>query len=354
MRLIKEEFEDSKYIFKNYIENHSDEEYIEEIEGLEIEPEKAYEALTPEAKKELQDIGEWAAKFYTGEEEVIDGKYLTPEELENEVGVSPNYEDWGLEDFNYVLTYINGGMDLPELFSEDNYDELMLASNYTEDQMKKHIFESFKNYIKSKGNSPLKENKEELSFEQVKKILKDKHNINLNEKEFENLSNLKENKESNKCALCGKEIIGYGNNGMPLVDGSVCDECNDKVIEARIEEIMKSKEDSSLEEEKKKEQGYFVKYNSGDVEKGTEFFNKNMGTNDSTSEGTVAENLAKDKKSVNIRESLNNYDKESCSTDLLNMYDNCKLTLEDKKQIANYILKEDYKEIEKYLYDKMK
>lgn len=318
------------------------------------------------------------------------------------------------------------------------------------------------------------------------------------------LKKICESIDETKCALCGKDIISYGNNGMPLVDGKVCDDCNEKVIEARIEEIKNRRKNSSLDEcqnfnedynnkykhfiiasndmfedyfegeeglkknidfnefifftnnpnnigldyddwdyivenildydkynisvdilkskvidedgfidtnkllnilksgkikenlEEKKKQGYFVKYNSGDVEKGTEFFNKNMGDNNSTSENAMTEekeekpmsfeeakkylkdkhniDLTKDtykdimslagikdlkeskseKTSINIRESLNNYDKESCSTDLLNMYDSCKLTLEDKQQIVNYILNEDYSELEKYLYNKMK
>ena len=37
-----------------------------------------------------------------------------------------------------------------------------------------------------------------------------------------------------KCALCGKVIEGYGNNGLPLVDGRVCDDCNYQVIIERL------------------------------------------------------------------------------------------------------------------------
>ena len=40
-----------------------------------------------------------------------------------------------------------------------------------------------------------------------------------------------------KCCICGKEISGYGNNPWPLhaKDGQrCCDDCNWKVIEARI------------------------------------------------------------------------------------------------------------------------
>ena len=40
-----------------------------------------------------------------------------------------------------------------------------------------------------------------------------------------------------KCAFCGKEIIGYGNNPSPFINkGEVCDECNSRyVIPARLE-----------------------------------------------------------------------------------------------------------------------
>lgn len=38
-----------------------------------------------------------------------------------------------------------------------------------------------------------------------------------------------------KCILCGKEIIGYGNNAQPLKEGICCDSCNIyKVIPERL------------------------------------------------------------------------------------------------------------------------
>lgn len=38
-----------------------------------------------------------------------------------------------------------------------------------------------------------------------------------------------------KCVLCGKKIVGYGNNAEPLAHGRCCDECNvTKVIPYRI------------------------------------------------------------------------------------------------------------------------
>lgn len=42
-----------------------------------------------------------------------------------------------------------------------------------------------------------------------------------------------------KCSICGKEYEGYGNNALPLAEGLCCDECNIKVLKARIEESKK-------------------------------------------------------------------------------------------------------------------
>lgn len=56
---------------------------------------------------------------------------------------------------------------------------------------------------------------------------------------------LEEAKTSDKCALCGKEILGYGNNGQPLVNGRVCDDCNKEVIKARISNLKESNSESS-------------------------------------------------------------------------------------------------------------
>ena len=83
---------------------------------------------------------------------------------------------------------------------------------------------------------------------------------------------IKEDVENFKCALCKKEIKGYGNNGQPLVNGKVCDQCNKEVIKARLSNLKESKR-------KKKEQGWFVKYNSGNPEQNQAIFNNNMTIN---------------------------------------------------------------------------
>ena len=47
-------------------------------------------------------------------------------------------------------------------------------------------------------------------------------------------------KEKHICCICGCEFEGYGNNPSPLVndeEARCCDECNWKVIEARINQI---------------------------------------------------------------------------------------------------------------------
>ena len=50
-----------------------------------------------------------------------------------------------------------------------------------------------------------------------------------------------------KCELCGNEIQGYGNNGRPLVEGKVCDDCNWKVISERLKQSQARKEKKKAE-----------------------------------------------------------------------------------------------------------
>lgn len=48
-----------------------------------------------------------------------------------------------------------------------------------------------------------------------------------------------------KCCICGKEIIGFGNNPWPVKDsGCCCDKCNSEfVIPARIEMLVRGRAD---------------------------------------------------------------------------------------------------------------
>lgn len=50
-----------------------------------------------------------------------------------------------------------------------------------------------------------------------------------------------------KCAICGNKIHGFGNNGRPLVEGKVCDDCNWKVIAERLNLSQKQKEQKGKE-----------------------------------------------------------------------------------------------------------
>lgn len=45
-----------------------------------------------------------------------------------------------------------------------------------------------------------------------------------------------------ECKLCGNKIQGFGNNGQPLVEGRVCDECNWKVIQERLKQAKLAKD----------------------------------------------------------------------------------------------------------------
>ena len=52
--------------------------------------------------------------------------------------------------------------------------------------------------------------------------------------------------EKHICCICGKEFEGYGNNPYPLVEDEnavCCDECNVKVIEARLTAILETEKD---------------------------------------------------------------------------------------------------------------
>lgn len=48
-------------------------------------------------------------------------------------------------------------------------------------------------------------------------------------------------KETGKCSICGKEYTHWGNNAEPINSGRCCDDCNKKVILARIEEMTHRK-----------------------------------------------------------------------------------------------------------------
>tara|TARA_B100000287_G_scaffold433429_1_gene495136 strand:+ start:1232 stop:1495 length:264 start_codon:yes stop_codon:yes gene_type:complete len=45
-------------------------------------------------------------------------------------------------------------------------------------------------------------------------------------------------KDEKICALCAKPYSGFGNNGKPLVDGRVCDNCNRFVVLYRLKLVQ--------------------------------------------------------------------------------------------------------------------
>lgn len=60
--------------------------------------------------------------------------------------------------------------------------------------------------------------------------------------------NLDEDVEKQNCVICGKPIIGFGNNALPVAEGKCCDKCNQEVvIPARLKSVK-------LDEAKKDEQ----------------------------------------------------------------------------------------------------
>ena len=104
-------------------------------------------------------------------------------------------------------------------------------------------------------------------------------------------------------------------------------------------ELSESKESlKETKDEKKKKQGYFVKYNVGNTQKEADIFNKNTSATESDAECSgescgegVAESVTT--KRINIREELDKLDQENYR-DLLNMYESIIATPNFKKQLA--------------------
>jgi len=47
-------------------------------------------------------------------------------------------------------------------------------------------------------------------------------------------------REESECVLCGEKFNEYGNNPYPLAEeGECCDSCNNDVIYARLEEMIR-------------------------------------------------------------------------------------------------------------------
>lgn len=196
------------------------------------------------------------------------------------------------------------------------------------------------------------------------------------EYDFEESLN-EDNNQTKKCALCGKDFKGYGNNGQPLVDGTVCDECNVEVIKARLSAKDKTLDESSnqlkdMSDEAKKKQkglGAFVKMDAGNVEQNIDTFNKNMTPNTGT-EAMVEEKewvpldpeTGKEipeqemHKKFNITAELTKmYDEDpDLIGSILSMYDMLEdtLSIDEKKQIVRYILMHDLNAVDTLLWRK--
>lgn len=46
-----------------------------------------------------------------------------------------------------------------------------------------------------------------------------------------------DDENENVCVMCQQTYDGYGNNGMPLIEGNVCDVCNFQVILFRMQHL---------------------------------------------------------------------------------------------------------------------
>ena len=228
------------------------------------------------------------------------------------------------------------------------------------------------------------------------------------EKEFTDNMDESLGKETTKCALCKKEIKGYGNNGQPLTSGKVCDQCNKEVIKARLSNLTESKnivaniydkdeniietrhfssreqlddyvntldnlvdmtagkhlyknkngelatrdvwkiivDTTMTENKKKKEQGYFVKYNAGSPQQNQAIFNKNMTPN--ISGGSSSQGLGEGMEVINIKKELNDIDWEN-DLALSDMYYSMDLSEEEKKEIAHLINERNIDRLKDYI-----
>ena len=70
---------------------------------------------------------------------------------------------------------------------------------------------------------------------------------------------LDEDKEKQKCVICGKPIVGYGNNALPVAEGNCCDQCNQNVvIPARLKDLQNSKLNEDKKEDKEEQPEKFI------------------------------------------------------------------------------------------------
>jgi hypothetical protein len=53
------------------------------------------------------------------------------------------------------------------------------------------------------------------------------------------LTHRDDNLEHGICSICGGEYHNYGNNASPINEGRCCDECNGRVVAARVRDILR-------------------------------------------------------------------------------------------------------------------
>ena len=51
---------------------------------------------------------------------------------------------------------------------------------------------------------------------------------------------VKETKRKKTCSICFRDFRGFGNNAEPINSGRCCDGCNNLVIMARMNKMIKS------------------------------------------------------------------------------------------------------------------
>lgn len=84
----------------------------------------------------------------------------------------------------------------------------------------KHLYDYLLNYMRNKKA------KDNVSY---------KDTINEIESAVAHLKEVVDNVLEHTCCICGCDIEGFGNNPFPISDeGRCCDDCNNKVIMARL------------------------------------------------------------------------------------------------------------------------
>lgn len=57
----------------------------------------------------------------------------------------------------------------------------------------------------------------------------------ITDKIIQKIMNYKKMEEEKVCSICFQEYEGFGNNAEPINKGRCCDECNNSVVQARLD-----------------------------------------------------------------------------------------------------------------------